>query len=194
MTTSKHKQCQFDNVKILVPFRSSSTSCRPKIMLNDLNIFKDFNVLKAMFAVMTAYLLYDEISLFISKPTFTSISRAPLGPEHFPEIRVCPVPSFLQSELQRNGYVSSFDFSQGNLRNTGLKGWFGNQSDWNISVSTLTRVRDCPEVKIKFKKEKTISWQQPEMTITRAVYQTGSCCKAEIVKIGFPIKVSLNFD
>ena len=37
-----------------------------------------------------------------------------------------------------------------------LKGWFGNHSDWNISVSTLTRVRDCPVVKIKFKKEKRI--------------------------------------
>ena len=71
-------------------------------MLNDLkNIFiKNFTGLKAVFAVMTAYLLYDEISLFVSKPTLTSISRAHLGPEHFPEIRVCPVPSFLQTELQ----------------------------------------------------------------------------------------------
>ena len=74
-------------------------------MLNDLkNIFiKNFTGLKAVFAVMTAYLLYDEISLFVSKPTLTSISRAHLGPEHFPEIRVCPVPSFLQTELQSQG-------------------------------------------------------------------------------------------
>ena len=167
-------------------------------MLNDLkNIFiKNFTGLKVLFAVMTAYLLYDEISLFVSKPTLTSISRAHLGPEHFPEIRVCPVPSFLQSELQRHGYKSSFDFSLGKMRNTELKGWFGNHSDWNISVSTLTRVSDCPDVTIKFKKEKTISWVQPEMTITRAVYPSGRCCKAEIVlqKFAFDLKFYTLFD
>ena len=153
--------------------------------LKDLNIFKDFTGLKAVFAVMTAYLLYDEISLFVSKPTLTSISRAPLGPEHFPEIRVCPVPAFLQSQLQSHGYMSSFDFSMGNMRNTELKGWFGNHSDWNISVSTLALARDCPAVKIKFKKGKVISWQRPEMRITRAIYPSGGCCKAKIVRIGF---------
>ena len=158
-------------------------------MLKDLNILKNFNGLKAVFAVMTAYLLYDEISLFVSKPTFTSISRAPLEPQHFPEIRVCPLPSFLQSELQSHGYMSSFDFSLGKMRNTDVKGWFGNHSDWNISVSTLARVRDCPVVKIKFKKEKSISWEEPEMRITRALYPSGSCCKAEMVKIAFQIKV-----
>ena len=151
-------------------------------MLNDLNIFKDFNVLKAMFAVMTAYLLYDEISLFISKPTFTSISRAPLGPEHFPEIRVCPVPSFLQSELQSHGYVSSFDFSQGNLRNTGLKGWFGNQSD-SRDVARLTDVEDCPSVSLKFRTDQAITWTQAEMAVTRSINPFGKCCKGEIVFI-----------
>ena len=159
-------------------------------LLKDQNIFNNFITgLKAVFAVMTAYLLYDEISLFVSKPTLTSISRAPLGPEHFPEIRICPVPSFIQSELQRHGYTSGFDFSKGKMRNTELKGWFGNHSDWNISVSTLVRVRDCPVVEIRFKKEKTVSWLQPELTITRAVHPSGSCCKAEIVKIAFQIKV-----
>ena len=95
-----------DNINIsLVQFGSSSMRSRQNIMLNDLkNIFiKNFTGLKVLFAVMTAYLLYDEISLFVSKPTLTSISRAHLGPEHFPEIRVCPVPSFLQSELQSQG-------------------------------------------------------------------------------------------
>lgn len=79
------------------------------------------------------------------------------------------------------GYKSSYDFSLGKMINTDLKGWFGNHSDWNISVSTLTRVSDCPDVTIKFKKQKTISWVQPEMTMTRAVYPSGRCCKAGIV-------------
>ena len=97
-------------------------------MLKNLNIFKNFAGLKAVFAVMTAYLLYDEISLFVSKPTLTSISRAHLGPEHFPEIRVCPVPAFLQSQLQSHGYMSSFDFSMGRMRDSELK------AEWRTTI------------------------------------------------------------
>ena len=64
-----------------------------------------------------------------------------------------------------------------------LQGWFGNHSDWNISVTTLTRLTECPSVRIKFKKEKIISWQQPKMRITRPVYPSGSCCEVGIVTI-----------
>ena len=85
-------------------------------------IFKDFRALKLVFALMTSYLLYDEISIFISKPTFTSLSRTYLGPEHFPEIKVCPVPAFLNSELKRHGYRNSHDFVLGKMWKIDHKG------------------------------------------------------------------------
>ena len=70
--------------------------------------FRDFRVLKFVFALITAYLLYDEITIFVSKPTFTTLSRTYLGPGHFPEIQVCPVPAFLSSQLARHGYQETF--------------------------------------------------------------------------------------
>ena len=62
-------------------------------------IFRDFRALKLVFALMTAYLLYDEISIFISKPTFTSLSQSYLRPEHFPEIQVCESVRALSSSM-----------------------------------------------------------------------------------------------
>ena len=57
-------------------------------MSSILNILKDFRFLKMAFALITAYLLFDEISIFISKPTFTSLSQTSLRPEHFPEVKL----------------------------------------------------------------------------------------------------------
>ena len=144
-------------------------------------IFRDFRALKLVFALMTAYLLYDEISIFISKPTFTSLSQAYLRPEHFPEIQVCPVPAFLQAELERHGYQTSYDFVLGNMRNTDLKGWSGNHSDANLSVSALAAMSDCPSVSLKFKKDQTILWLVADLALTRDAHPSGKCCKAGFV-------------
>ena len=83
------------------------------------NIFKNLKIVKLVFAVITAYLLVDEILVFLSMPTFTSETRTLLGAEHFPQIRLCPFPAFNQSELERQGYRTSYEFTLGTLRQRG---------------------------------------------------------------------------
>ena len=95
--------------------------------------------------------------------------------------QVCPVPAFLQVELERHGYQTSYDFVLGNMRNTHLKGWAGNHSDANLSVSALAVVSDCPSVSLKFKKDQTILWLVADLALTRDAHPSGKCCKAGIV-------------
>ena len=85
-------------------------------MLKYCNIFKNLKLVKLLFAVITAYLLLDEILVFLSMPTFTSETRTMLGPEHFPQIRLCPFPAFNQSQLERQGYRTSYEFTLGTVR------------------------------------------------------------------------------
>ena len=144
--------------------------------------WRDFRLLKLTFALITFYLLLDEIIIFSSKPTITTKTRAYLGPEHFPDIKICPFPSFRESELMIHGYVSSYDFALGSFRDPTLRGWFGNNSDWNISVSTLSEVEDCPSVKLKFKKDNNIVWDEPELVVTRVVHPAGRCCEGGIAE------------
>ena len=88
-------------------------------MLKYCNIFKNLKLVKLVFAVITAYLFLDEILIFLSMPTFTSETRTLLGPEHFPQIRLCPFPAFNQRELERQGYRTSYEFTLGTLRQSG---------------------------------------------------------------------------
>ena len=88
-------------------------------MLKYCNIFKNLKLVKLVFAVITAYLFLDEILIFLSMPPFTSETRTLLGPEHFPQIRLCPFPAFNQRELERQGYRTSYEFTLGTLRQSG---------------------------------------------------------------------------
>ena len=130
---------------------------------------------------------WTTLLVFLSMPTFTSETRGQLGPEHFPQIRLCPVPAFNQLELERQGYRTSYEFTLGTImteegnRNP-LKGWFGNQSD-SRDVARLTDVEDCPSVSLKFRTDQAITWTQAEMAVTRSINPFGKCCKGEIVFI-----------
>ena len=150
------------------------------------SIFKNLKLLKLVFAVITAYLLVDEILVFLRMPTFTSETRTVMGPQHFPQIKICPSPAFNQSELERQGYETSYEFTLGTVRREGntsgsVKGWFGKQSDGQISVASLTELQDCPSVSLKFRTERAITWHQAEMTVTRSINPFGRCCQAQIV-------------
>ena len=68
------------------------------------------------------------------------------------------------------------------MRNTDLKGWFGNHSDSNISVSALSGVQDCPSVTLKLKRDKTIRWLQADSSLTRDIHPAGRCCKVQTVR------------
>ena len=87
------------------------------------------NFLKLTFAVLTSYLLYEEFySFLIRKPTHTSSAKIKTTPEDFPDVTICPFPSYNQPELIALGYGQSYEFAKGILHNSKLKGWRGNMT------------------------------------------------------------------
>ena len=65
------------------------------------NLWLRFRFLKFSFFLVTAYFLYQELVLFLSKPTFISISKYEIQPSNFPDILICPLAGFDQEGRQR---------------------------------------------------------------------------------------------
>ena len=51
------------------------------------------------------------------KPTLTSVSQTNLTAQNFPEILLCPLPSYNQTALSEVGYADSYWYSYGLPRN-----------------------------------------------------------------------------
>ena len=147
-------------------------------MLKNLNVFNNFTGLNTVFAMIMAYLLYDEISLQLtwdrnisprsckmSGPTQPSsspplnahwtmkwhkfnIQMVQIPPDTFSETLIPLICLAQQSRRQPDPDPPSE--SRTSCAPLWLRGWFGNQSDWNMS---------------------------------RPVYPSGSCCKAETVEL-----------
>ena len=80
-----------------------------------------------------------------------------LEPSHFPDITICPFPSFDEVKIKEFGYHNLFEYSKGIMRIEGwkkFKGWIGYG---NYSMETIARnistIKDIKEI-ISFK-EKT---------------------------------------
>ena len=143
-----------------------------------------FRFLKFSFFLITSYFLYKEIVLYLSKPTFISISKLKIQPRNFPDILICPLPGFDQAELRRLGYASSFYYSIGFLKENKSLGWSGSDSSLNMKeilqrISVMKTSQDCPVVTMasfdtdgKIRKEFMTS-----VSLTRAMYPNGRCCK-----------------
>ena len=58
--------------------------------------------------VLTSFLLYEDFHLFLTKPTYSSISNRKLQPVHFPEITLCPFPSFDEDQLGKSLFTNIF--------------------------------------------------------------------------------------
>ena len=72
-------------------------------------ILKDFGFLKLFFIVLCGLVFLQELYVFFFlKPTLTTTEKAKKGPEHFPEILVCPEPSTDLKELEKLGYGANF--------------------------------------------------------------------------------------
>ena len=114
-------------------------------------IFEDYRILKFSFLLLTLYLLTEEfIAYLILKPTLTRLSQDNLKPSNFPDILICPVPSFDLEELQRLGYEHSHDYTMGVSPFYQSDGWIGNQSamgaeEVSHKISIIKTVQDCPE-------------------------------------------------
>ena len=58
-------------------------------------LLKDYKILKLIFTILGFYLIAEEFcTFFVRKPTYTSYERREISGEDFPEIMLCPEPSF----------------------------------------------------------------------------------------------------
>ena len=113
-------------------------------------------MLKIFFLILTLYLLAEEFRAYlILKPTLTSLTKDRLKPWNFPDILLCPIPSFDLRELQKLGYEHSHDYTMGVSPFYRSDGWLGNQSTMGAEevsekISIIKTVQDCPETIAQF--------------------------------------------
>ena len=152
-------------------------------------VAKDYRIFNLCLAMFTTYLLMGELNLyFFYKPTFTSMIQTTLKPEHFPNILICSNPSYDLEVLNSHGYDHSYDYASGLSSEGDLVGWRGNKSDVDISaltptLSVIRTLADCPQVKAKFELNGTIEKTKLSVSLSRAVYPNGRCCRVIIPHI-----------
>ena len=72
-------------------------------------------------ASLSSYLLFEDFNLYLAKPTYSSKSVQKLNYEHFPNIFICPFPSYDMKVLLKNGYLNDYDYIKGRVRAALLK-------------------------------------------------------------------------
>ena len=127
---------------------------------------------------LTTYILYEIFEQFLSKPTFFSNYKEKLQPRHFPDIFVCPLPSFNLSGLVKHGYMNGYLYSIGYMKDSKHRGWNGNSSTIPSivlqDISTWKSVEDCPKIRVLFENEKPFYMN---MTLARMTFPQGLCCQ-----------------
>ena len=158
--------------------------------------------------LISGYLLYDDLGLFISRPTHSSKSTEKLQPKHIPDFFVCPIPAFDLENLQKHGYLSSYNFLKGTLmiNDTRKVGWNGKYRITNESVmddiSVIKSVKDCPIFKVLFKHNfEAIDKMYVSYSLTSPIFPNGRCCKVHlqknesispILRVGVKVKLEKN--
>ena len=133
--------------------------------------------------LISAYLLYDDLCLYISKPTYSSKSKEKLQPRLLPDFFVCPIPAFDLDNLKKHGYSSGYKYMKGTFSNDDmLRGWNGNFSDTNHTIldeiSVIKVVQDCPSFKAMFQHNfEEHKYILGSFTLTNPIFPNGRCCK-----------------
>ena len=154
--------------------------------------------------LISAYLLYGDLLLFISKPTHSSKFSEKLQLKHLPDFLVCPIPAFDLDYLKKHGYLSGYTYMKGILGNNDKlrADWNGNSSGVNKSflddISVIRSIRDCPNFTAmfehNFEAHKAI---YGSYTLTNPIFPNGRCCKVflnEKDKISHLMRVGIKVD
>ena len=152
--------------------------------MNSLNgMLKNFALIKFSFALFTSYLLYEEFFTFlIEKPTHTSSSKVKVGPQDYPDITICPFPSWNQEELKKLGYVQNFHYSKGRLHESTMFGWSGNSTEISLEsvidqISILKNQTECPLTRVLMRSEDKEKFLKVEFKLTSMKHPDGRCCQ-----------------
>ena len=129
--------------------------------------------------ILTGYLLFQELTLYLSIPVHMSKYKKLFSSEQFPDIIVCHIPGFRLKQLWKNGYRGSFKYLLGEINNSTEGGWIGKSTgsleELVQKISTISSVKDCPGIALrnynKYDKQSTIE-------LTPAFHPQGQCCRA----------------
>ena len=147
-------------------------------------IVKNFRLLKLVFILATAYFIFEELNLFIyKKPTLISVSKSKIRAENLPNILICSLRGYDESELRKLGYKDSSQYTMGVFTDRKYVGWLGNQSgtsgrDVIRSISTIKTTQDCPTVTALFAINGTLESRDfLSSFLTRPIHLNGRCCR-----------------
>ena len=134
---------------------------------------------------LSCYLIYVQIDLYLSKPTYTDKYREKIHPDNVPDVYLCPIPATDLSQLTKHGYGNSYNYLKGKFDNTELIGWSGNSSisleNVTVNISTFKTVKDCPYMQAGFEDDEYgRNIIVLNFTLTRFSHPHGRCCQAII--------------
>ena len=103
----------------------------------------------------------------------------------YPEITICPFPSYNQTAFKKYGYNNSFQYSIGKVEGSSkIFGWNGNDStkiEKIISdISLIKSVKQCPHTRVIFAEENgnDFRYVKVDMHLTGFKHPIGQCCQA----------------
>ena len=107
------------------------------------------------------------------------------GPQDFPDITICPFPSWNQPELIKLGYGQSFKYSKGLLDGSNLIGWSGNVTGSSPEtvidkVSTIQNQTECPITSVLMRSNGKEKFVQLHFQLTSLFHPSGRCCKVDM--------------
>ena len=155
-----------------MPKNKIPSNCHPHLL------FKDYNIIKFIFAIWTLYLISETFYTFlVLKPTFTSHERRNMSVDDYPDIILCPENPNDLDGLRSLGYGGPSGYFKG----SGKYGW-GNNSDHiknlSIAVSTLKSVKDCQTRKSSFMFYPNRRMDEKvKFNLTAALNPHLTCCK-----------------
>ena len=101
----------------------------------------------------TFYLLFEDFYIFSAKPTYASNVKDNMIPDNFPNMYLCPFPTFNFSAILKHGCKNDYYYISGKCG-----GWSGNASssveDIMEDISIFKSSEDCPTLFALFEDRK----------------------------------------
>ena len=150
-------------------------------------LIKDYGYLKLFFIILCSYFIIQELYVFFFvKPTITRSVKSKMNNDDFPEILLCPEPSYDPEAVEKHGYwdfflyVTGRDFAWNGMNESDIKEVYEN-------ISVLKSQDDCPIEEFGFILFKPAGSKEVasledgfgglDFKLTKALYPFHTCCQ-----------------
>ena len=139
-------------------------------------LLKENRFLKLIFIIIASWLIfYSTYTFVVLKPTYSSEEKREISAEDFPEVMICPEPTFDIQSLLSRGHRDYFGYFVGSKQ----FGWAGkNFEDVEKvyrEISPFKTISDCPRASHRFKDIQRKS--RADLYLEKALYPYHLCCK-----------------